>query len=203
MRAWTNLAPAAVFFAAYYFWKGWADIAPPSLAAFVGEHLDGGAFQFATAALILTMGLQLIFLRAFFSPVRTGEWGTFALVAVFGGVTLLLRDTLYLQVKTTVVNWLFAAGFLAADFLFNKNLLRLLLGGAVSASDALWRRLSSAMAGVFALVGAVNLIVIFNFSEEAWVWAKTFAYPAVNLFALLLIVACLWRGGSLKETSDQ
>jgi intracellular septation protein len=36
------------------------------------------------------------------------------LVLVFGGLTLLIHDKAFIQWKVTVVNWLFAAAFLAS-----------------------------------------------------------------------------------------
>ena len=39
-----------------------------------------------------------------------------ALVGVFGGITLALRNPLFIQWKVTVVNWLFAAAFLGSQF---------------------------------------------------------------------------------------
>ena len=54
---------------------------------------------------------------------------TAVLVLVFGSVTLFFRDEIFLQIKTTAINWLFAGALLVADFALGKNLLRALLGG--------------------------------------------------------------------------
>lgn len=178
MRPLINIAPAAVFFGAYYV---------------------AGNFHTATAALIAAVAAQLALLAALKMRPTSLEWTTAALVFVFGGATLLLRETAYLQIKTTVVNWLFAAALLAADFVWKKNLARAMLGKFFTAEAILWRRVSTALAAMFFFIGAVNLAVIHNFSEETWVWLKTFGYPGINFIFLLGVVAYLARRGALNS----
>ncbi|MGI9306354.1 MAG: inner membrane-spanning protein YciB [Gammaproteobacteria bacterium] len=178
MRNLINFAPAAVFFGAYYF---------------------SGDFQTATAALMAAVAGQIALLKILKLRVGAAEWAVAGLVLVFGGATLLLRETAYLQIKTTAVNWLFAAALLGADLIWKKNLARALLGGFFTAEDWLWRRVSGALAAMFFLLGAVNLAVIRNVSEENWVWIKTFAYPAASFVFLLGVVFYLARNASLKN----
>ena len=181
MRHFINIAPAVVFFGAYY---------------------AAGNFHTATAALMLAVIVQIALLAILKLRPTPPEWGTAALVVVFGGATLLLKETAYLQIKTTVINWLFAAALLAADFIWKKNLVRALLGKFITAEDILWRRASAALSFMFFLIGAGNLAVIFNFSEETWVWLKTFAYPGINFVFLLGIIAYLARNGTLHNENQ-
>ncbi|MGU9951697.1 MAG: inner membrane-spanning protein YciB [Gammaproteobacteria bacterium WSBS_2016_MAG_OTU1] len=178
MRHWINIAPVAVFFAAYYI---------------------GGNFQIATAAIMAAVVVQIALLRLFYPPVKIIEWSTLALILAFGAITLLLKDSFYLQLKTTVINFLFATALLVADFAFGKNLAKALLGTMIDAPPILWRRVSIMLASVFFAIGILNLMVIFNFNVETWIWVKTFIYPAINFIALIAIIAYLMRGGAIKN----
>ena len=170
MRQWTSFAPALAFFAAY---------------------LAFGDFQAATAVLMGAVALQILLLLALRVPPTAAEWLAAALILVFGGATLLLRETAYLQIKTTVVNWLFALSLPVADIVFKKNLARAMFGKFFSATDAQWRRASVALSLTFFFVGAINLAAMHHLSEEEWVWAKTFAYPAATFAGLAGVVAYL------------
>ena len=178
MRHWINLAPALVFFAVYI----------------IKED-----FHFATAALMVAVILQIIALKILKQRIGGVEWATVALVVIFGGITLLLRDVFYLQIKTTVINWLFALTLLIADFGFSKNLTQLLFGKFFNASAVLWRRISIMLSSVFAVVGLINLAVIYNFSEETWVFMKTFVYPSITFVSLLGIIAYLSLRANIKH----
>lgn len=180
MRNFLSFAPAAVFFGAYFYF---------------------GDFYSATVALMLAVALQIVILLLCKLPPTGVDWTVGALVLVFGGATLLLRETVFLQMKTTVVNWLFACAFLISDFGFKKNLAHLLMGKMIAAPDALWRRVSVMLSVTFFFVGALNLGLVFHLSEESWVWVKTFVYPAITLVSVLGIVAYLAQNGETVENT--
>ena len=53
------------------------------------------------------------------------------LVLVFGGLTLLVHDAAFIKWKPTIVNWLFAAAFLATQFIKGPTLVQRLMGEQV------------------------------------------------------------------------
>ena len=108
------------------------------------------------------------------------------LVLVFGGLTLLIRDTAFIMWKPTVVNWLFAAAFLVS--LWRRFGDRPLIQRLMSATDAefalsppLWRRLNWMWIGFFVLMGAANLAVFHYFDEATWVDFKLFGMLGLTL----------------------
>ena len=178
MRHWISFAPAAAFFGVYIFTRD---------------------FYAATAALIFSVILQIALLLAMRIPPTAAEWLAAVLIVVFGSVSLLLRETVYLQIKTTVVNWLFALSFPVADFIFKKNIARTLLGKLFDAQNAQWRLVSNALAFMFFFIGAVNLAAIRHLSEAEWVWTKTFVYPAINFIALIGVAIYLARRAAIRN----
>jgi intracellular septation protein len=108
-----------------------------------------------------------------------------ALVLVFGGLTLAIHDKAFIQWKVTIVNWLFSAGFLATHFIGARTLIERMLGENVSLEKHVWRKLNLAWASFFAVVGALNLYVAYNFDENVWVNFKLFGVLGLTLiFAL-------------------
>jgi intracellular septation protein len=108
------------------------------------------------------------------------------LVLLFGGLTLLVHDATFIKWKPTIVNWLFAAAFLASQFMKGPTVVQRLMGQQVKLEPpSLWTRLNTMWVVFFVLVGALNLYVAFNFSEAAWVNFKLFGLMGLTVaFAL-------------------
>ena len=106
---------------------------------------------------------------------------TLAILIVFGGLTLLLRDPVFIKWKPTVVNWLFGVTFLGSQFIGKKPLVERMMGHAITAPAPVWKRLNWAWIVFFIFMGVINLYVAFNFSEETWVNFKLFGMMGLTL----------------------
>ena len=106
---------------------------------------------------------------------------TVVVLVVFGGLTLALRDPLFIKWKPTVVYWLLGAGFLATQMVGRRTLVQRMLGHALTLPDAVWRRLNLAWLAFFVLMGLVNLYVAFSFPEDVWVNFKLFGLMGLTL----------------------
>lgn len=122
---------------------------------------------------------------------------TLGLLVVFGGMTLLLHDPLFIKWKPTVVNWLFGIVFLASPLFGGKTLTERMLSHAVQLPTSVWGRLNLAWAGFFIAMGLLNLYVAFSFSEEAWVNFKLFGMMGLTF---LFVIA---QGFFLARYMDQ
>lgn len=108
------------------------------------------------------------------------------LVLVFGGLTLAIRDAVFIMWKPTVVNWLFAAAFLASllpRFGGRPLVQRLMTTSEAdfNLSPALWRRLNWMWIVFFLVMGAVNIAVFRYFDEATWVNFKLFGMLGLTL----------------------
>src|SRR5262247_2756663 len=88
-------------------------------------------------------------------------WASLAIIAVFGGATLLLQDETFIKWKPTVLYWLFGA-VLAGAALAGRNLIRAMLSEQVQLPAPIWSRLNWAWVGFFVFMGALNLYVAYN-----------------------------------------
>jgi len=106
---------------------------------------------------------------------------TLAILIVFGGLTLVLRDPVFIKWKPTVVNWLFGAAFFGSQFIGKRPLVERMMGHAISVPAPVWSRLNWAWTLFFISMGLVNLYVAYNFSEAAWVNFKLFGMMGLTL----------------------
>ena len=120
-------------------------------------------------------------------------WVSLAVILVFGGATLLLRDETFIKWKPTVLYWLFAGTLTVAAFGFKKNLIRSMLEQQVTMPDLIWGRLLASWIFFFAAMGVINLFVAYNFSTEAWVNFKLFGGIGLMLVFVALQAVLLAR----------
>jgi len=109
---------------------------------------------------------------------------TAVFVLVFGGLTLALQDELFIKLKPTIVNGLFAA-ILFGGLLAGRAFLKLLLGAALELTDEGWRKLTWRWAWFFVALALANEAVWRTLSTDAWVNFKVFGImPLTILFSL-------------------
>lgn len=144
----------------------------------------------ATATIIVAMALQIAYQWFRHRKVNKMLLISGALVAVFGGLTLALRNPLFLQWKVTVVNWLFAAGFLGSQLFGSKTFTERIMGHAVGLEKAAWRQLNTLWIANFAVIGALNLYIMYNFDLQVWAYFKT--WGMIGLSLLMAVGQAVW-----------
>jgi len=160
----------------------------PLIAFFVAYLLFG--LYVATAVIIVAVALQIAYQWFRHGKVNKMLLISGVLVAVFGGITLVLRNPLFIQWKVTVVNWLFAAAFLGSQLFGQKTFTERLMGHAVELAPAVWRQLNTLWVINFAVIGALNLYVMYNYDEQTWVYFKT--WGMIGLSVLMAVGQALW-----------
>jgi intracellular septation protein len=167
----------------------------PVVVFFVAYKLAG--IYVATGAIIITMAVQIAYQWLRHRKVNRMFLASGVLVAILGGVTLVLRNPLFLQWKPTLVNWLFAVVFLGSQVIGDKTLIQRIMGHAIELPQTLWRQLNLMWVAAFAALGAANLYVVYHFSEAAWVDFKLFGMT--GLLILVAVAQAIWI--SLKAAS--
>ncbi|MGK9236645.1 septation protein A [Inquilinus limosus] len=105
-------------------------------------------------------------------------------VLIFGGLTLWLADDLFIKLKPTVVNLLFAA-ILFTGLATGRNFLKLMMGTVFELTDEGWRILTWRWAVFFVVLAVINEIVWRSFSTEFWAGFKLFGIlPLTLAFAM-------------------
>ena len=105
---------------------------------------------------------------------------TAAVVLVFGGLTLILHDELFIKLKPTIIYLLFA-GALFGGLMFGKPLLGMVLDSVFNLTDEGWRKLTWRWVWFFVALAALNEIVWRTQTTDFWVSFKVFAVLPITL----------------------
>lgn len=135
----------------------------------------------ATWVLMGSVILQLLWLKLSGRPIEKMHWITLAVVLVFGGLTLGLHDPLFIMWKPTVINWAFAAALLFSGWFMRRGLLQRMLENVADFPAAVVNRLNYAWVLFLFSLGALNLYIAYNFSEDVWVNFKLFGMMGLTL----------------------
>ncbi len=171
----------------------------PVIAFFAAYKLSGSIFV-ATAVIIVAVLIQTAVQWVRHRKVSSMALISGALVLVFGGLTLLIHDKAFIQWKVTVVNWLFAAAFIASRYFGERTIIERLLGENLQLEPSLWRALNWAWSVFFLALGAINLYVAYNFPEAVWVNFKLFG--VLGLTIVFALVQGFWLASKTPQSAE-
>ena len=181
MKQLLEFSPLVLFFTAY-------QMDGEVLSVGTWSHTFDGIFS-ATAVLMISSVASWLFASVWERKNdRRLMWMTIAII-VFGAATLILRDQRFIQWKPTVFNWALALVFLGSHFIGQRPVLQRLLGGQLVLPQNIWTRLSMLWIGNFTVVGALNLIVAYQYEESFWVTYKLYSSIGFTLLLILLTIA--------------
>jgi intracellular septation protein len=149
----------------------------------------------ATAALIACtlLSLSIIYIRE--KRVAAMPLVSAVAVTIFGGLTLVLHDELFIKMKPTFVNILFAV-ILFSGLYLKKPLLKYLLSDALAITDRGWQLLSLRWACFFLFLAALNEVIWRHFPTDFWVNFKVFGMFTLTMlftFCQLPLIQKHWK----------
>jgi intracellular septation protein len=157
-----DLGPLIVFFAVFEYF---------------GIYAATGAFMVAAVA---ALGFGYLHTRKL-APMPLF---TAVLVLIFGGLTLYLKNDMFIKMKPTVLYAMF--GFLLLGGLwFNHLFIKYIFAEAFDLSERGWRLLTLRWGFFFLVLAGLNEFVWRHYSTQVWVYFKVWAIlPLIFLFAL-------------------
>ncbi|GAA3890378.1 MULTISPECIES: septation protein A [Gibbsiella] len=140
----------------------------------------------ASGALIAATALALVFTWVKYRKVEKMTLITFIMVAVFGTLTVVFHNDLFIKWKVTVIYTLFALALLISQLVLKKPLVQRMLGKELTLPDRVWNNLNLAWALFFLACGLANIYVAFWLPQSVWVNFKVFGLTALMLVFTLL-----------------
>ena len=184
-----EVGPIGVFFLAYRF-------AP------VDPELDVTERQleqivFATMVFVPTIVASVAVMWAVTRKLPRMALWTAAIVTVFGGLTIALRDDTFVKMKPTITYTLFAA-ILGFGLLRGQSYLRYLMDEIIPMEREGWVAFTRRIVVFWILLAVVNEAVWRNFGTDTWVNFRTFVLPVAN-FVFIMSQLPLFQRYALAE----
>ncbi len=145
----TDFGPLLIFFTVYY--KG-------------GKNLIIAIPPLIVATLLAVLVVYILEKKIPYIPLVGA-----ILISLFGGLTIFFNNPIFIYIKPTIINILFAIGLLVGKVIFNKNFLKLFFKGSLKLEDMGWNKLMYRWALFFVVLAILNEIVWRTQSEEAWI----------------------------------
>jgi intracellular septation protein len=162
-------------------WKLLVELGP--LLVFFVVNSRAGIF-WGTGVLIVATAISIVASRVMFGKLAIMPLVSAFFVIVFGGITLWLEDDLFIKLKPTIVNAIFATTLLGG-LVAGHSMLRHLFGDVFRLTDEGWRKLTLRWGLFFVLLAILNEIVWRNFSTDTWVSFKVFGImPLTMIFGV-------------------
>jgi intracellular septation protein len=171
----------------------------PILLFFVAYKLKD--IYWATGVAIAASLFQVAYMWFRHRRIEKMHWITLALIVVFGGLTLILQDEMFIKWKPTVLNWMFAVVFLGSQYIGEKNLAQRMLGANFTLEARQWLHVNLSWVVFFILLGAANLYVMYNFDTDTWVDFKLFGMMGLTIAFVLIQALLLSRYMKPEEES--
>jgi len=106
------------------------------------------------------------------------------IVLIFGGLTIYFDNEVFIKMKPTIINLIFAI-ILYSGMLVKKPLLKILLGAALRLEEEGWRILTYRWIGFFIALAVLNEIVWRTQTTDIWVNFKVFGIlPITFIFTM-------------------
>ncbi|MCX7864319.1 MAG: septation protein IspZ [Novosphingobium sp.] len=195
--SWINLlidfGPLLVFFLTYRY--------------FSPDNDDGFGVVLAvtksTIAFMAATVVALVISKWRLGHVSPMVWLSTVLIIGFGGITVLLADPWFIQIKPTVVYLLFA-GVLFAGLARGKPMLKYLLQSAFEGLDEEgWLKLSRNWAIFFLVLAVLNTLLIYLVSFETWLSAKVWGFTTLSFIFTFSQLPMVLRHGLAAEARDE
>lgn len=138
----------------------------------------------ATIALVIVSLISVTILAIKTKEISKIPLCSAIILGIFGFLTWYFNDPVFIKMKPTVINSIFAIIFLFGYFT-KKPMLKYLFDKTLELKDEAWLLLTFRWGIFFFFLAIVNEIIWRNFSEELWVSFKVFGFlPMTILFTI-------------------
>jgi len=154
-------------------------------------------------AMVATIG-QILWVYYRHRKIDAMQWVSLVLIVVFGSLTIFLHDKTFIQLKPTALYWLFSGTLLISAQFFQKNWIQVLMGKQITlkahSEKSAWQKLNAAWAIFFFFMGALNLYIAFEYSEDTWVNFKLFG--STGLLIVFVILQGVWLSKHMEQSGQ-
>jgi intracellular septation protein len=114
----------------------------------------------AIYAMIASTFIQIMYSRATTGKFVTSQVLTFALLVVFGGISIILRDPAFVMWKVSVLYVIFAAVLIGSNYIGSKTLLERMMGKELQLPRNTWVNLTWFWSIGFIIIAIINAFFV-------------------------------------------
>ena len=164
----TDFGPLLIFFTVYY--KS-------------GNNLSVAIPPLIVATLIAVLISYMVERKIPYLPLAGG-----VVISVFGGLTLYFDNPIFLYMKPTIINIIFALTLFVGKTFFNKNFLKYFFQNAFQVNEMGWDKLNNRWMLFFVFLALINELVWRTQTELVWVNFKVWGIlPVTFIFTAFQI----------------
>ncbi len=148
-----------------------------------GQDLSAAIPPLIIATIIAVLLIYILEKKIPYIPLVGG-----IIISLFGGLTLYFNNPIFLYMKPTIINVIFAIVLISGKKIFNKNFLQFFFKSAFQLDELGWDKLNNRWAYFFIFLAVINEIVWRTQPEATWVNFKvwgilplTFVFTALQL----------------------
>ena len=156
----------------------------------------------ATGALIVATAAQIGITYLVYKKLEKIQLITFALVAVFGGMTIVLHDADFIKWKVTILYVVFALG-LTISHLMGRSAIKSMLGKELVLPEAVWAKINWAWVLFFAVCAVINIYVAYRLPLDVWVNFKVFGLLIATFVYTLLTGIYIYKHMPKEQKDSQ
>ena len=164
----TDFGPLLIFFVVYYR---------------SGNNLIAAIPPLIVATIIAIIIVYILEKRIPYIPLIGG-----LLISFFGGLTIYFQNPIFIYLKPTIINIIFAFTLFVGKVFFKKNFLKIFFKNSLKLEEIGWNKLMYRWIGFFIFLAILNEMIWRTQSEEAWinfkVWgilSLTFVFTAFQI----------------------
>ena len=113
------------------------------------------------------------------------------LITLFGGLTIYFNDPIFIYIKPTIINILFALALFFGKFFMREPVLKKIMGKSIKLTDVGWELLNKRWMFFFFALAILNECIWRTQSEEFWVNFKVWGMLPITLIFTIFQVSLI------------
>tara|TARA_B100001750_G_C15085057_1_gene387866 strand:+ start:25 stop:576 length:552 start_codon:yes stop_codon:yes gene_type:complete len=170
----------------------------PLLIFFVVYYTTDNNLLFAIPPLILATFLSLIIVYVLEKKIPLIPLTGGILITFFGGLTLYFDNPVFLYIKPTIINLIFAGILIFGKYITKKPLLKIFFKNSIQMKEEGWSKLNDRWVIFFIFLAILNEIVWRTQTEFFWVNFKVWGLLSVTFLFTISQIPLLNKYGLNK-----
>lgn len=156
----------------------------------------------ATGVAIVISFLQLAYVWLKHKKIDKTLLLTLVTITILGSATLILHDELFIKWKPTVLYWCLSLVILFRYIFGYGSSLKSILADKIVLLDEIWLNIDIAVIIFLSALGALNILVAYNYDTNTWVYFKLFGTLGFTLIFSVFLSFYMAKNATEIESNE-